>query len=777
MTAVASWLVLYGGTLIGQDSATQFYPWYDYLGERLQAGEIPAWNPYQFGGAPFAGDPQSGWMYLPAMLFFTAFPLSLAVPFFLIFHLALAGLATYALARRLMLGPGGALVAAAAYQLSGLVLGRSVCCPATLEVATWAPVALLGASVAIRSQDRVWRGIGWLLAGLALSQALAAWLGQGSYYVLLALGAFIAYRTLLAPVDPARRLKSRIGDLALHGGAILAIGFGLAAAGVLPRLEYVTRSNLAGGEYNEHNAWAADIGGVTPGMILGRLFDPSLHYPGTVAAILAILAVWLARRWFAMRFFAVFGIVALILAMPWDTPLHLLFYTTLPWFESLHQHRPERVALVGYLAIALLAGAAVDGLSRQQFQSRRIWTTIVAPVVAVMVLLVFGDGMPLAAIGLLAATTVLVTLALVRNWSISWAVPALLVIVVAGDLLLGFRDMAAQAPYGGFHRVDLETYYSPSGAVAFLRQETADEPGRYAGFDPEHRAITDGQLVLYRYQFADDDTVDLLVNNRGTLHGVEDVQGYNPIQSQRFVEYLTALNGHPQEYHDANIYFGGVTSPLLDLLNVRYLLIPAEIPADRQDLQALYRALPTVYSDSDVKVLENPAALPRAWIVHEAQQVGPGEALPLLSSGSVDPWRTALLDIPPPPLEPAVNPEAEDVTILSSEPERLRFGTYASAPGLLMVSEVYDPNWRAYIDGEPADILPADYMFRSVPLPAGHHIVELRYEPPMLQTGLIITAVTATMIMLPGLALAWSRLRGRYRSANASTSGDPVPQS
>jgi hypothetical protein len=45
----------------------------------------------------------------------------------------------------------------------------------------------------------------------------------------------------------------------------------------------------------------------------------------------------------------------------------------------------------------------------------------------------------------------------------------------------------------------------------------------------------------------------------------------------------------------------------------------------------------------------------------------------------------------------------------------------------------------------------------------------------MLQTGLIITAVTITMLFLPGLAVAWRRLRGRYRAADAPGSGFPVP--
>src|SRR4051794_2933298 len=71
ISVVLEWDRLTGLAWIGMDTATAFYPWYTFLGEQLRAGHIPVWNPYQFAGAPFAADPESGWMYLPAMLAFT----------------------------------------------------------------------------------------------------------------------------------------------------------------------------------------------------------------------------------------------------------------------------------------------------------------------------------------------------------------------------------------------------------------------------------------------------------------------------------------------------------------------------------------------------------------------------------------------------------------------------------------------------------------------------------------------------------------------------------
>src|SRR5947209_19707964 len=126
--AVSQRDLLAGGAVLGMDTATAFYPWYSFLGQRLRAGAIPAWNPYQFSGTPFAADPESGWMYLPAMAFFTTLPLPDAATGYLLFHVLLAGLSPYALARTLGLGSGGSLLASFAYSCSGFLYGHNACC-------------------------------------------------------------------------------------------------------------------------------------------------------------------------------------------------------------------------------------------------------------------------------------------------------------------------------------------------------------------------------------------------------------------------------------------------------------------------------------------------------------------------------------------------------------------------------------------------------------------------------------------------------------------------
>jgi hypothetical protein len=157
-----------------------------------------------------------------------------------------------------------------------------------------------------------------------------------------------------------------------------------------------------------------------------------------------------------------------------------------------------------------------------------------------------------------------------------------------------------------------------------------------------------------------------------------------------------------------------------------------------------------------VRILENPDAFPRAWLVHEAQQVVPGEALPLLLDGTVDPRQTALLETQPPSLMATAAPNAETVEYLHYEPDRIEVRVQAQAPALLVLSEGWDPGWSASVDQIPAPVLIANHILRAVPVPAGEHHIVLSYNPPLLRLGMAVTA--ATLVLLAGAAV-WFGIR------------------
>jgi hypothetical protein len=718
LTLIAQWHLLAPETLISLDSASQFYPWYAFLGQNLMAGHVPGWNPAMFSGTPFAANPLSGWTYLPAMLFFGALPLAQAAKAYLIFHPLLAAWSTYAFARTIGLGRLGAFVAALAYANTGFLQIQNLCCFAFASVYTWLPLALLGAEGALRSIRLTTRACWWGLAGLGISQIVAAWLGQGTYYAALIVGGYIVYRTVLVT---SAQVKCGWRALVQHEAGVFVFGAALAAAGLVPRVEFNALSNLAGGYMGPD----ARVGGLRPEQWV-YLALPGFWYVGASTLLLAAAAPWIVRRRLggAIWYFGATSLIALILSDTFETPLDQLLYHLLPGFASLHPHAPERILTIAYLGPALLAGAAISvAHSKGWWISTRLRTGLMPAVVASLVVLVVAAD--LAAGGSKARS----------------------------DRLLKdpFDGIAALAP------VDLSTYYRASDAAAFLQVHRTDS--RYFGYAPD----VGGQPQAYTLRFLDPSTANMEVNNRALPLGLQDVQGYDASHLRRYDSWLAVLNGQSQDYHNAEVFPRGLSSPLLDLLNARYVIVPAQSAA--VDSPALERFPDIVYQDRQVRILENPSAFKRAWIVHAATQGDPEShtALTAIAGGQVDAHKTALLEEVPPALEVPSDPTLDQAVVTSYEVDRVGLRTSTTTPGLVVLSEIYYPAWHAYVDGKATHLYVADGALRAVAVPAGEHSIELRLESRALAVGILISSAAvfllAILLVRAGGRVVYSRGR------------------
>lgn len=418
--------------------------------------------------------------------------------------------------------------------------------------------------------------------------------------------------------------------------------------------------------------------------------------------------------------------------------------------------------VVFFLGPAMLAGTAVHRVG--SWRGGRLPPAAAAFVALAAAVWLSAEIAPISAIAARGVVGVVLLLLVLARLSAPGrcAMAALFPLLVFVDLFAVGRYNLDHGLYGGFHRVALDGYYAPSPAARFLRDRAAadGEPSRFFGYDPGLHP-GDATPRLYRYLFPDRRAVDLLVNNRASILGLQDVQGYNPIQPQRYVELMRAMNGFAQEYHEGNVYPSGLDSPLLDLLNARYAVVPATIPADRADLRGLVERWRRVYADASVQVLENGEALPRAWIVHETRRVDASEALSLLATGAVDPRRVALVEGETPEIEPATDPAADRATIEAWEADALRVSVRSDAPGLLVLSETADPDWRAEVDGDEAPILTVDHLLRAVPIPAGEHVVEMRYESPTLRIGTALSLVSYGGVLAGWIVAAGGRGRRR----------------
>ncbi|HYO99314.1 MAG TPA: YfhO family protein [Pyrinomonadaceae bacterium] len=165
----------------------------------------------------------------------------------------------------------------------------------------------------------------------------------------------------------------------------------------------------------------------------------------------------------------------------------------------------------------------------------------------------------------------------------------------------------------------------------------------------------------------------------------------------------------------------------------------------------------TIYQKDGALVMRNGRALPRAWLVAEAEAVDGETALRRIRGQDdkhFDPRRTALLEVAPSELPTLAGGELtpeSGARVVEYQANRLVIETRASQAAVLVVSEIVYPGWEARVDGERARIDATNYLLRGVLVPAGVHRVEMRYTAPAARVGALISA--CALLLLCGLAI------------------------
>jgi hypothetical protein len=85
----------------------------------------------------------------------------------------------------------------------------------------------------------------------------------------------------------------------------------------------------------------------------------------------------------------------------------------------------------------------------------------------------------------------------------------------------------------------------------------------------------------------------------------------------------------------------------------------------------------------------------------------------------------------------------DDTAILDEfSQNNLKISVHASHAGVLLVNDLYTPSWKATVDGKETKILRAFTSLRGIPVSAGEHKIELRYDSDAFNTGWKITLGT-----------------------------------
>ena len=182
-------------------------------------------------------------------------------------------------------------------------------------------------------------------------------------------------------------------------------------------------------------------------------------------------------------------------------------------------------------------------------------------------------------------------------------------------------------------------------------------------------------------------------------------------------------------------------SPVLKLMNVRYV-IASHVLANPGSLHEVLE-LPGTH------IYENSGVLPRFFLVGRVRRAANmDEALATLRSRDFDPRTEAIVEGPLHDDRGAAAAVAGNVRVLEYGARQFELQTNAPTPAFLVTSETAYPGWRAWVDGQERALLTTDVAFRGLPIPAGKHLVKMRFDPEILWRSAWVTLAACAGLLL-----------------------------
>lgn len=244
-------------------------------------------------------------------------------------------------------------------------------------------------------------------------------------------------------------------------------------------------------------------------------------------------------------------------------------------------------------------------------------------------------------------------------------------------------------------------------------------------------------------------------NNTSYWH--KSVGGYHPAKLRRYQEMIEHhISPEMQAAYKAIATAGGEMDSvdankfrILNMLNTKYFIFPAG--QQRQTVPIL-----------------NPHAYGNAWFVNKVQYVNnANEEIDALDS--IIPTETAVVDARFKDVLKGTTESYKDslssIRLTSYAPNRLTYETNNAQDGIAVFSEIYYPDgWHVTIDGQPAELARADYILRTMYVPAGQHTIEMRFDPTSLHVTEGI-AYGALALLVIGIIVAVLIAKRKYVKA------------
>jgi hypothetical protein len=766
LLAILTLLIYHGvifrsGIIYGKDTVVQGYPleWYSKLIAKTQTS--PTWFAYMMSGFPTTP------AIYPTDALASILPPTRVVGWRYILHTMAAAALMFLMMRRFGCKNSSSMVGAIAFGFSAFFISKVYAGHGyAVWSCTWMPLTLLLLDRTIETRKAKLA----VLTGASLGLQILGQHPQYVLYTIIAMALFAIWR--IAPQMLRERNPRKVAGYTGLAALVAIFALLISAHHILPFMQITALSNRGGGTGYEYASSlsmhpAQMITAALPSFcgnperqnsVFGALYWDSTMYIGLLPLILALIAFFRVKDPRA-SYFKVLALISIVLALGDHTPLYRLIYH-IPGFSMVRA--PGKGLFLYTFAFSALAAYGMELLisSTSRFHLRYVdrstdrallplagpmkkiervfifafaallaalvaWIVMKGPVLSIAEKMISARGDAAVVAPKLAGLFRLQLLNLV--WATAFAGIGTAVVVALMRRRISIR--VAAAVIIGVSFVDLWMYANPLLYTVNARKLfIGGDRGAIRMIMDDHTRFRILPLDTNAFQYT-----------QGVLDGLESVNGYYPISLARYAAYTGAIENKPG-YVDVSADISNYNSPLVDLLNAKYIL--SSKPLRTGNLRELHSGRIHVYL--------NPDAFPRAFIVHDAKSVRtPKDALAEIKRKDFDASRTVVLEGTDPLLRLSREPVTETALVTKHTPTELRISATAGSPGYLVLSEVYYPDWQAWVDGKPAQVMHANYLFRAVYLPQGKHEVRMEFVSKPYRIGLVMGS--AALVIIAGM--------------------------
>lgn len=247
-------------------------------------------------------------------------------------------------------------------------------------------------------------------------------------------------------------------------------------------------------------------------------------------------------------------------------------------------------------------------------------------------------------------------------------------------------------------------------------------------------------------------------NENNTSYWHKSIGGYHAAKLRRYQEMIDHhISPEIEAAYNEIAQASGVMEEVdgskfnvLNMLNTKYFVLPAGRNGE---------AIP----------IQNPYAYGNAWFVKNVSYVAnANEEIETLYD--INPRETAVVDKRFEETLKGVTTNNTDslasITLTSYSPNHLVYETTNENDGIAIFSEIYYPDgWQVTIDGQPATLARANYILRALHLPAGKHVVEMKFDPQSLHLteGIAYGALVLLLIgIITAICLTYTKKNRSY---------------